>query len=127
MMDYIRRLPFILSAAVTIIVGFLSYKNCGDSATVYARMAICLISVYAVGIYFRSVLLKIADEAAKKNKKEKEMKIKAEENQTGGNNGTDGKDAAKEAARIDLRAGEPGEDFTPLKVGEIIRTKAKDT
>ena len=126
-MEYIRKLPFILSAAVTIIVGFLSYRSCRDNETVYARMAICLISVYAIGTYFRSALLKIADEASK-IKKEKEMKAKTgEKNQTGGNNDPGGKDGAKEATRIDLRAGEPGEDFTPLKVSEIIRTKTKDT
>lgn len=75
-MDYIHKLPFILGALMTVIIGFVSKKTGVDSKTIYIRMSVGLIVFFVLGLYIRSSIYKIEEEIRKR--KEEELKQKEE-------------------------------------------------
>jgi len=77
-MDFVHRLPFMLSAAATIIVGLVSSGRTDGNQNIYLRMAVCMVVFYILGLYLRTVLLSVNDEVKERLEKEEELKLQQE-------------------------------------------------
>lgn len=120
-MDYIHKLPFILSAVTTLLYGLMSYKIINDNQTLFLKMAICMVVFYLLGLYIRNTIKSIqADiqERIEREKREEEERIAQEkarqkEQESGENNNR---------SVIDIRVEDNSEDFSPLNVSRIIKS-----
>jgi|LSQX01.3.fsa_nt_gb predicted membrane protein len=72
-MDYIHRLPYILGASVTIIVGMASYNSGFESRMIYIRMLVSMLLFFSVGIYARGFIYKISNEINIKKAEREEL------------------------------------------------------
>lgn len=115
-MDYIHRLPFILGALMSIIAGTICFKFGESMQNIYMKMAITLVAFFSIGIYLRSTILRIIEENDKKAKElaEKE-KMEAK-----------GDTREEKASIIDYRVDDYGEDFSPLKISDIINSTSEN-
>lgn len=120
-MEYIRKIPYILAALMTIIVGGVSYSSGLDPNVIYTRMLISLVIFLCIGFCIRAILLEVQEKIDEKKEKEilEELEKQEEQSQAG--------------STIDFRIDdlvEPedsiSEDFSPLTVSQVIRTKIKD-
>ncbi|NLD49830.1 MAG: hypothetical protein GX660_22020 [Clostridiaceae bacterium] len=134
-MDYVHRLPYILGAFATIIIGMASYRSGLDSRTIYVRMSICMIVFFTVGLYIRGVLNDINIEIENR-KAEQEALEESEKEETEGSDdekGTQNKidltvDDNALNDSIKLSAGIRklyDEEFSPLSVNNIKEDKEK--
>lgn len=134
-MDYVHRLPYILGAFATIIIGMASYRSGLDSRTIYVRMSICMIVFFTVGMYIRGVLNDINIEIENR-KAEQEALEESEKEETEGSDdekGTQNKidltvDDNALNDSIKLSAGIRklyDEEFSPLSVNNIKEDKEK--
>jgi len=112
MMDYIRRLPYILSALVTIVVGLTSYISNMGNQQIYYRMAISLVAFYLLGLYIRGTIIKLYEEVNKKKELDKIEREKEKENQQ----------QADKSSTIDIKVDDKEDDFLPLEMSKAIRT-----
>jgi len=111
-MDYIRRLPYILSALVTIVVGLTSYISNMGNQQIYYRMAISLVAFYLLGLYIRGTIIKLYEEVNKKKELDKIEREKEKENQQ----------QADKSSTIDIKVDDKEDDFLPLEMSKAIRT-----
>jgi uncharacterized membrane protein len=60
--EKLKKLPFIMAAFITLFIGIISkYANLKDE-DVYLRMIISMMVFYVLGVYLRSVIIKIYNE-----------------------------------------------------------------
>jgi mannitol-specific phosphotransferase system IIBC component len=125
-MDYIYKLPFILSIGSTIVVGMVNLGRGVDNQTIYLRMAVSLVVFYVIGLYLKNLIHKTVDNIREKREidRQEEEKQKVQQNSAE----TDSKNSHDECvtAHIDLKAGEHEEDFIPLKASNVIKTKLSE-
>ena len=119
-MEYIQRLPFILGASMSIIVGFVSFEYGVSQQSTYIRMGICLVVFFALGILIRNVLLNIIEDIEKK-REELVNEKKEEENMQDAAIKTSSGDQPPTV--VDYTTPDILEDFSPLTVSEVIKTK----
>lgn len=65
-MDYTHKIPFIIGASVTIIVGILSYKSGYELKTICIRMTFSMVVFFLVGIYLRNFIRRMKEEVKQK-------------------------------------------------------------
>jgi len=115
-MDYIHRLPFILSISMTIVTGAISLERNIQSNKIYVRMLISTVVFFVIGIYIRSVLNNISDEI-KKNRQELKRQKEFEQRQADPSQGVDGS-----TSEVDYRVGDDDDDdFVPLDVTHVSK------
>ncbi|HOQ38290.1 MAG TPA: hypothetical protein PK033_09160 [Acetivibrio sp.] len=125
-MDYTHKLPFIIGASVTIIVGILSYKGGYELKTICTRMSLSMVLSFLAGTYLRSFIERMQQEV--KQKKELDT---IKENQEIISEASK-KNVQVKKSKIDLTAGEDtsenmhigeenlyDEEFEPLKVTNV--------
>ena len=118
-MRYIHRLPFIMGTLAAIIAGMLSFKQDIAPRDIYVRMCVCLVVFMIIGLYARSTLEGIAQEVEKKKKQEMVEALEAQKVAQ-----AEGKAST---STLDYKIDDDyGEDFSPLTVSDIIKTKTKD-
>jgi hypothetical protein len=110
MMDYIRRLPYILGALVTIVVGLTSYISNISNQKIYYRMAISMIVFYLLGLYIRGTIIKIYEEVNKRNELDKIEKER------------DNQEQPDKTSTIDIKVDDQEDDFLPLEMSKAIKT-----
>jgi len=82
-MDYIQRLPFIISAIMAIVIGTISYVGKEELKQTCIKMTITLMVFYMVGAFARSVLYSVFDDLEKRKEemeKENNEGIEANDN-----------------------------------------------
>lgn len=72
-MDYVHKLPFILGASMTVIIGLVSNKTGVDSKTIYIRMSVGLVVFFVLGLYIRSSIYKLEEEVRKRKEEEQKQ------------------------------------------------------
>ena len=122
-MDYIHRLPFIMGSFMAIVIGVINYRYKTSLQDVYLKMAIGLIVFFAVGVFVRSMIVGIKEELEKKREQQEKDKKAAETRKQA--EAKEEKKAAESGQVIDYRVDE-GEDFTPMKVGEVLSSTLKE-
>lgn len=118
-MDFIHKLPFILGAFMTIMVGGISYRNDITGQALYIRMAISITVFYILGIYIRKMLKNTISDIQKR-KEEEERERQEEEKKQREKDSED--ENYEKGSSFDVKVGED-EDFSPLKVSEVIKSK----
>ncbi|HHW47812.1 MAG TPA: hypothetical protein GXX14_04230 [Clostridiaceae bacterium] len=118
--EFLQKLPIILSLVMTIIIGIISYASRSDMNQTYIRMAASLIVFYIIGMFIKNVLKGIEEEINEK-KRQQEDNANKKENESGK---TENK--IEYNSKIDYKVGEFNEEFTPLKVSEVIKTSIND-
>lgn len=115
-MEYIRKLPFILAALMTFVIGGVSYANGVDKNSIYSRMLMSCVAFLLIGLFSRVVLNRLHEELEEKREKEKQTEI-----------------AGEIGSKIDYRVDDSAdydksleEEFSPLTVSEVIKTKIKE-
>ncbi|GAE88998.1 hypothetical protein [Acetivibrio straminisolvens] len=124
-MDYISKMPFIMGASASIVVGIISYGNGFDLKAICVRMTAGMILFFAIGVFLRRFVTNIYEEVKEKN--EQEVQNTAEHTNMG-------KKEHDKSHGIDYRVGgESGdwnnekvesdqlydEEFTPLEVSRV--------
>ena len=79
-MEYINKLPFVLSASMTIVIGLISYQGTDTMQKTYAEMAVSIVVFYVVGIIIKKTLIEIYKDIEKKNEERREQEKKSNEN-----------------------------------------------
>lgn len=123
-MDYIHKLPFILGAVVTITVGIISYSYKVSDQVLYMRMAVSMAVFYLLGLYVRSVIEKTLEEVRQK-KKEEELKKAQERKKKKKEEESKIDSQDKCSSQVDYKVGDD-EEFSPLKVSEVIKDNLKE-
>lgn len=124
-MEFIQKLPVILTIGMTLIIAITSYISGVDTQSIYIRICFSLAGFLTVGLLTRRILFGIIDELEAKKQKEEREKMLEEAAR---------KKAEKEAAaqeleqsqtgsQIDYRINEDMDDFSPLEVSKVIKTK----
>ncbi len=72
-MNILEKMPFILAALITIIIGIVSYLNRTDMINIYLRLLVSFVIFYVLGIYIRHSIKSLLDEV-EKQKNEKAVK-----------------------------------------------------
>jgi hypothetical protein len=112
MIEYIRRLPYILSALITIIVGLISYISNVGSQIIYYRMAASMVAFYLLGLYARRSLMRLYEEVSEeKDVEEKETLIESQK-----------QDQVEKTSTIDVKIDNQEDDFLPLEMSKAVRT-----
>lgn len=116
-MDYIRKLPFILSVAAAIVTGVIGLMMNYSQNGILLRMCIGMTVFLILGIYARSVLTGIYNEI--------ENKRKAEEEEIAGQRSIEENVQMKDSvSTIDFVVGDDeSDDFTPMDFSKAIRTE----
>lgn len=122
-MHYIKNLPYILTIFVTLIIGALGLINGTEKKVIYIRMLFSLVVFLLIGLLSRNIISDIYKQSMLD--KQKDAMLDGESEQLEQNEHNKG-------LTIDFKIDdkvEPGnfdEEFTPLKVSEVIRKKMKD-
>ncbi len=134
-MDYIHRLPFIISASSAVVIGGLSYKYDIPAQETYVKMALGMVVFFFLGVYIRNTVEDVKKHAEmKKEEMERQKEIEALEalkemerlkEEITANEETI-KKTADNKPTIDLSTEGLGEDFSPLTVSEIINTRPRE-
>jgi len=119
--EFLHKIPIILSLVMTIIIGIISYASNSDMNQIYVRMAVSLIGFYIVGMFLKNFLIGINEEIIEKKRKEEEEKAKELEI-----NRSKIEDKNEYKSKIDYKIDDFSEDFSPLKVSEVIKTSLND-
>lgn len=123
-MEYIQRLPFILGAAMAIVVGMLSYSSTADMKQVYLKMAICMIVFYILGVFIKNTVLKINSDIEAKKKKLKLEELEKERLEEEAREEQARQEAAvkqgSKSPKIDIKVDD--DEFVPLNI-ELISEK----
>lgn len=126
-MEYVQRLPFILGASMTLIIGVISNNSGTELKTTCIRMSVALVVFFVLGLYIRECILKLYEDIRKKE--EEEQKIKGQEVNNGNvgveNNVDYRVDDNSSEININLEKGEKlyDEEFTPLSVNSVRLNK----
>lgn len=125
-MDRIHKLPFLLGGFMAVVTGVISYCCGSDSQTTYVRMLVFMVVFYVIGIYVRNTIKSIHTEL--NNKKEQELL-----NSDIGNEGehksimNDGGHVLQhQEHKVDMVAGGPDDELTPLILSHLISNKTKE-
>lgn len=78
-MDIIHKIPLILSAFMSIIVGMILAANNASSKEIYFKMLISIILFFFLGAFIKKTII-YAIKISKKNALEKEISLKNEKN-----------------------------------------------
>jgi Ca2+/H+ antiporter len=125
-MDYIYKLPFILSVGFTIVVGMVNIGKGVDNQAVYLRMAVSLIVFYVIGLYLKHLIHKTVDNIKKKREIDEQEEEKQKMQQNNVEAGTKNRQNEGVATHVNLKAGDYEEDFIPLKASKVIKTKLSE-
>lgn len=126
-MEYIQRLPLILSLLMAIIIGITAYINGDKNQNIYLKMAVCVLGFYVLGLYARNVIKKTIDEIEEKKEKQKESEnenqklqkqegLKEKEKNAGVVN-----DISKMGGIPEINLQTDEDNFQPLKVSKVIK------
>ncbi len=130
-MDFIHRLPFIIGAFVTIIIGLVNIQAGSDLQDTYKKMAVGIVVFFMVGLFARHFLLSLMEEVEAKKKELEEQGAPEEGTQVSQQDKDKTKGQQTENV-IDISTGTvnfevgDGEEFTPLKVSEVISRKLEE-
>jgi hypothetical protein len=125
-MHFIKKIPYIFSALMTIIVGIISANNSIEQQQTYIRMIVSLIAFFVLGIFIKNTIERIQLEIQENQETDKvelgELGAvdKGLSQEDYGNNDNIGLDANSSDGNM------YSEDFSPLKVSQIIKTKTED-
>lgn len=75
-MDYINKLPFLLSTSMTIIIGLLSFRGYENIKDTYIKMAVSLVVFYIIGIIIKRTVLDIEEDIKTKKKERRDEENK---------------------------------------------------
>jgi len=130
-MEYIQRLPFMISALVALVVGLISYTRNESNQSIYMKMAICMVLSYLLGMYLRSMITRTVKEIEEKKKQEEMQEAQKEQKEDENSQKFEKADAGSKdepgkASRIDLRIDKNDDEFEPLKVSRVIKSTLKD-
>lgn len=120
-MEYIRKLPYILAALMTMIIGTVSFLGGAEQKDIYLRMLLCMITFLLIGMVIRSILVKLIEGFQEKNKEDISRNLDNETEESNPNGSV-----------IDFRVDDTSlreeyeEEFTPLKVSQVIRSSLKE-
>lgn len=121
-MEFIHRLPFILGAIMAVIVGIVSFSINTETRDIYIRMSITMIVFFVLGLYLKNILERIAIEI-KEKKAEQELRELEEKNRIEQERLKAEEMEKANIHKVDISVGEKyGEDFSPLKVSEYIKS-----
>lgn len=126
-MEFIQRLPFVLSISMAIIIGVLSTIYDCRNQEVYTRMLLGMLIFYVVGAFIRHVVAGIREELDQKIKEEELLKRKVALELQHSLQGNKNEDKNTDLHTLDLKADDNtakylyDDDFSPLKVSEIIK------
>lgn len=110
---------------MALLTGVISYACGSGNQTTYIRMAVVMVVFYIIGVFIRNTLQTINTELDERREREQQREMEAAQAEY----------AAKAAAkqneaghghRVDLVAGDPGEEFIPMTVSQAIGTKLKE-
>ena len=73
-MDYIQRLPYIISSIMAIIIGTISYVRKEELKHTCIKMTVTILAFYVIGAFVRSVLYGIIDEIESRKEEMEEEK-----------------------------------------------------
>ncbi|MCX7708901.1 MAG: hypothetical protein N2484_03530 [Clostridia bacterium] len=127
-MEFIHRLPFIIGAFMAIVVGVVNYKSGIEQQQIYSRMTISLIAFFIIGLLIRNTVSSIYEDLEKKKRDRQELEEELERQAHAKSMHEEAENSeAMEGAggiptQIDYRVDE-GEEFTPLKVSEVLSSK----
>ncbi|MCX7842618.1 MAG: hypothetical protein N2489_06040 [Clostridia bacterium] len=126
-MDYIRNLPIIMCSIISIIVGVLNYGTGNNLQDTYRNMIISIVVYYVLGMYIRHTAIKVFEHVKKRKQELKEQEAQAAlaDSQRRKLNNADEKARNTSESKIDYRV-EYDEDFTPLKVSEVLKMTEKN-
>lgn len=124
-MELLHKLPFILGAAIAIIVGIFCNALGVRQQDTYLKMAISMALFYIIGVYMRSTIKKILDEVEiKRHEKEKIKQREMEEAERAASERLkESLNTKNLGTKLDLKVDDYGEDFSPLTVSEYIDSK----
>ncbi|MDP4093824.1 MAG: hypothetical protein Q8920_10730 [Bacillota bacterium] len=120
-MEYIRKLPFLLGAVMSIIVGLLSYSGTGNNQQVFIKMAISMIVFYIIGIFIKNVVISYNRNMEEKRRQEEllererlmeEERIRIEEEEK-----AKSQEKNNRKSKIDIKVEDNDGDFVPLNFG----------
>lgn len=120
-MEYIRKLPYILAALMTMIIGTVSFLGGAEQKDIYLRMLLCMVIFLVIGMAIRSILVKLIEDIQEKNKEDISR-----------NPGNETEESNPNGSVIDFRVDDTSlreeyeEEFTPLKVSQVIRSSLKE-
>ncbi len=77
-MGYINRVPLILSALMTIIIGLISFDGYDSVKDTYKKMSVSIVVFYIVGIIIKNTFLEIEKDIKKKEKERRDEQEKQE-------------------------------------------------
>jgi hypothetical protein len=88
-MDYVQKLPFVLSILSSILVGLIGYSMNMEMNEIYLRMVLGIVVMFPLGLYIRSIIEKIYEEMEEKKAKElqEEQKLAATKKNAGDHDG----------------------------------------
>jgi len=123
--EYLHKFPIIVSLIMTIIIGLISYTSSSDMNQTYVRMAVSLIGFYIIGVFLKNILKGINEEIIEKKRKEEEEKAK-EQQDVSSKIEDKIEDKIEHKSKIDYKIDDFNEEFSPLKVSEVIKTSLND-
>lgn len=124
-MDYIHKLPFIISILAAITAGMICYGYNNNTQETYMKMALSMVAFYFIGLILRSTLSSLVEEVRLKQEQmeaeKKAMELDKIENEKTAKQTANG----IQPSTIDLAADDNSEEFSPLKVSEYIKSVTK--
>jgi predicted Holliday junction resolvase-like endonuclease len=61
-MDYIDRMPVIISLSASILLGFISYYSMVDTDKIYIILSISLVVFYIIGVFIKNTVKQVAEQ-----------------------------------------------------------------
>jgi len=122
-MGYIQRLPFILTATITIIVGMICYFSGVSTTDTFIKMIISMTVFYIIGLCVRKLIFEMkkqVDEKIQKEKLESQKKV-AEESIKSDSTTEKGVEMLTDLGENKKDNDISSDEFTPLKASKVIK------
>ncbi|NTV88864.1 MAG: hypothetical protein HGA22_00640 [Clostridiales bacterium] len=123
--DY-RRLPFLLSAMMTFIIGVASYVTEADSKTIYVKMTIAMVVTYIIGIFLKNTLKTLGHEVEERKLEIEKAELEKAENELRMASQNEAAKAGQGDSKINLVAGGDDDEFSPMVLNKVISSKLKE-
>jgi len=77
-MDFLKKIPFLVSSSMTIIVGLAGYIMQLENQKLYLTVALTMIISYVAGIILKNTLVSIKEELSSKNEDSENQNLKGQ-------------------------------------------------
>lgn len=129
-MEYIHKLPFILGCFMAIVVGIINYSLGVEQQNIFTRVAISLVIFFITGLIIRNLLNDLLEELEKRKKEQEELEEQQRKAHSEMHNNELPEFGAQNSMsgsprRIDYEVTD-GEDFTPMKISELMRSSGDE-